>query len=418
MVAIPRSDRRDRIQDPEVALKVLHVIPSVAARYGGPSEVAVRMIAELRRAGVEVSLATTDADGTGRLAVRNGALQDFGGVPAIFFPRQFSEAFKYSRPLSRWLSEHAGDFDCVHVHGVFSHSSFAAARACRRRGIPYVVRPLGALEAWSLRQKPVRKRVTLALGGRRMLREAAAIHYTTGRERIESERMLGLSNGVVIPLGVDMPASPNRAIEQSRNRAMPPTILFLSRLHPKKGLEILLDAFDNVANDSRFRECELVIAGDGDGAYAASLRERASRKASRERIRFVGWLDGDRKAAALAAAELFVLPSAQENFGLAALEAMAVGVPVAVSRAVDLSDEIEAADAGWVFERTVSGLSAALMAALADRVELRRRGENGRQIVRRKFLWPVIAEDLKELYRAILALAPQIAQSSNRAIEQ
>ncbi len=220
--------------------------------------VVLKMSAELRRCGADAAIATTDADGPGRLPVRCGTMREHEGIPMIFFHRRFSESFKYSRPFATWLGKHVAEFDAVHIHGVFSHSCLAAARACRRGSVPYIVRPLGALERWSLRQKPVRKRIALALGARKMLAEAAAVHYTTERERRESERMLELSNGVVIPLGVDPPSlSPsfgavppqNRAIEQSSNRAM--NILFLSRLHPKKGIELLLEAFATVGPSPR-----------------------------------------------------------------------------------------------------------------------------------------------------------------------
>jgi glycosyltransferase involved in cell wall biosynthesis len=414
----------------------------------------LKMTAELQNRGVDVVLATTDADGPGRLPVELGAVHEHEGVPTIFFSRQFSEALKYSHPLSRWLMEHVRDFDCLHLHAVFSHSSLAAARACRRGSIPYIVRPLGSLESWSLRQKPGRKRLALALGATRMLRSAAAIHYTTERERQESERRLGLSNGVVIPLGGGLDASPGPVGPPSPASGEGPsqfpsphggegwpaealakvgrgeagTVLFLSRLHPKKGVELLLRAFAKVVIPAQAgiarssstggisaprseagtsfagmtnADRRLVIAGSGDPAYELQLRRLAESLGIAERVVFAGWLDGEAKAAALAGADLFVLPSIQENFGLSVLEAMAAGVPVAVSREVDLSDEVAEAAAGWVFERTIEALSAALSEALADREELRRRGNNGREIVGRKFLWPVIAGELEGLYRRV-----------------
>ncbi|MGH9440709.1 MAG: glycosyltransferase [Thermoanaerobaculia bacterium] len=453
-----------------MALKVLHVIPSVAPRDGGPSHAVLKMTSELRKAGLNVTLATTDADGSGRLDVRTGTVEEHRGVPTIFFPMQFSESFKYSRPFASWLAASVPEFDCAHIHGVFSHAPMAAARACRRSGIPYVVRPLGALEEWSLSQKSGRKRVALAVGARKMLVGAAAIHYTTERERRESERMLGLTNGIVIPLGVEMPAArganPSSAPrpplpaggEGTGERFAAKTILFLSRLHPKKGVELLLEAFagmtarkaetarphplpplppgEGVAGGpgerSRTRSdtghFRLVIAGSGEPDYESRLRRLAESLGISEKVTFPGWLDGDAKTAALAGADLFVLPSSQENFGLAVLEAMAAGVPVAVSREVDLSDEVEASGAGWVFERTVGGIAATLAEALLDLTPLpplppgegvaerpeersgaderRSRGARGRALVERKFLWPEIAKELEEMYGRITSPRP------------
>src|SRR5438477_2112901 len=147
-----------------VLMDVLHVIPAVAPRYGGPSQAVVGMGRALTEHGVRVLVATTDADGPDRLPVQLGVPVDWQGVPAIVFRRQFSEAFKYSRPFAAWLGQHVGEFRVVHIHAVFSHSCLAAARACQRRGVPYVVRPLGSLDPWSLHQKPLRKQLLWRFG--------------------------------------------------------------------------------------------------------------------------------------------------------------------------------------------------------------------------------------------------------------
>ncbi|HYG79851.1 MAG TPA: glycosyltransferase, partial [Pyrinomonadaceae bacterium] len=164
-------------------MKVLHVIPAVAARYGGPSLAVFEMCRALGERGAEVLIATTDADGSGRLAVETGTPLMFEGVETVFFARRLSERFGYSRTLARWLKLNAGGFDVAHIHAVFSHPCVAAARACRLNRVPYVVRPLGSLDPWSMRQKPWRKRLLWHAAARRMLRGAAAVHYTTLEER-------------------------------------------------------------------------------------------------------------------------------------------------------------------------------------------------------------------------------------------
>src|SRR5262249_52122164 len=149
--------------------KVLQVIPGVAARYGGPNQAIFRICQALESEGAEVLLATTDADGPGRLPVPLAQPIVYNGGRTVFFSRPYSEAFKYSMPLARWLESSAEQFDVAAIHAVFSHSSLAAARACRRSAVPYIVRPLGSLSSWSLNQKPMRKWLFWQLGVKDML---------------------------------------------------------------------------------------------------------------------------------------------------------------------------------------------------------------------------------------------------------
>src|SRR5215469_6676677 len=132
-------------QDPARSLRVLQIIPGVAARYGGPSQAIFRMCQSVESEGAEVLLATTDADGPGHLHVPVAEPIIYNGVRTVFFPRQCSEAFKYSTSLARWLDSNVSKFDVAAIHAVFSHSSLAAARACNRSRVPYIVRPLGSL---------------------------------------------------------------------------------------------------------------------------------------------------------------------------------------------------------------------------------------------------------------------------------
>src|SRR5262245_54592544 len=171
-------------------MKVLHVIPGIAPRYGGPSQAVVQMCQALRAEEIEVLIATTDADGNGRLAVEIEKTIAHEGVPTIFFPRQLTEAFKYSRPLARWLHSNASPFDVVHIHAIFSHSSLAAASACQRWDVPYVLRPLGSLDPWSLSQKRFAKKILFQMGVNQMLDGACAIHYTTAAEKQLAEGAL------------------------------------------------------------------------------------------------------------------------------------------------------------------------------------------------------------------------------------
>lgn len=386
------------------SVRVLHVIPSVAPRYGGPSRAVVEMCRALRERGVETLIATTDADGEGRLRVEHGRHVSYDGVPVIFFPRQWSEAYKYSRPAARWLAANVGGFEVVHIHAVFSHACLAAAKACRKWGVPYIVRPLGTLDPWSLGQKRLRKTLFWHLGVRRMLHGAAAIHYTALPEQKLAEESLGLRRGFVVPLGVETDLSNGANGKHPEGPDAPildksPYILVLSRLHKKKGLELLLPAFLSVSGRDGFGQWKLILAGEGEGDYVESLRQLAG-DGVEGRIIFAGWLQGEKKRVALNGASVLALTSYQENFGLCAAEAMACGVPVIVSPHVNLAPEIEAAGAGWVTPLEKAALERSLTDALSDSEERKRRGLAGRELVRRRFSWGAVAEQLISSYES------------------
>ena len=402
-------------------MKVLHVIPAVAPRYGGPSQAIFEMCRALQKDGVDVLLATTDADGRARLPVPLATELDRRGVRTLFFSGRWGERFNYSPALARWLNANVETFDLVHVHAVFSHPCLAAARACRKHGVPYVVRPLGSLDPWSMRQKPLRKRLMWRIAGARMLKKAASIHYTTSDEKTLAERSLGLARGVVIPLGIQLDALQDQTATGVFRRDHPPLgdapyVLALSRIHPKKNFELLVKAFLSIATQHGMERWRLVIAGNGDADYTDSLQALAERLGGRDQVIFAGWLEGARKAAALRDASLFALPSRQENFGIAAAEALACGVAVVVSEHVNLAPEIRRAEAGWVTSLEREDFTRTLAEAMMDEGERRRRGASGKEFVERRLSWESSAGELKRLYAAILReTKPALASLEEKA---
>lgn len=375
-------------------MRVLHVIPAVAQCYGGPSSAIAPMCQALAALGVETLIVTTDADGPARLPVRIGEVTSWQGAPTLFFKKDFTESFKYSHGLSGWLRRHVRDFDLVHIHAVLSHAPLASAAACRRATVPYIVRPLGTIAPWSLGRKTFRKRLLLAVSAGRMLREAAALHYTTEQEKHEVEQTLGLTRGVVIPLGIDpqclaKPLVP--AFERGRDRY----VLLLSRLHPKKNIEAVINALVGV--HERGADWRLVIAGKGDDGYVRSLERLVHDRGAAEYVSFAGWVDGDTKRNLIGRASLFALPSLHENFGVSLVEAMAAGVPALVSRQVHLAGAIEAARAGWIVDSDDESLRCGLGEALDNSDERERRGLAARELAQR-FAWPGVAAQLVGLY--------------------
>ena len=366
-------------------MKVLHVIPSVAERSGGPATAIVPMCRALVQQGVEVQLISTGIQ----------KATEYKGVPAHLFPVELGESFKYSRPLASWLNTNIRHFDLAHVHAVFNHSSVAAARACRRTGVPYVIRPLGTLDPWSMTQKSLRKRVFWQLAGKRMMQSAAAVHYTSEAEKLATERLTGLNHGSVVPLGIETTATLSREVltQHFPSLASDPYVLVLSRLHPKKGLDVLIEAFLSLP----FSNWRLVLAGDGPEEYVSKLK----RMASDTRILFTGWVDGEQKNALLSCASLLALPSHQENFGLCVMEALSHSVPVLVSPGVNLAPQISTANAGWVAAIDKAALTTKLAEALSDEAELTKRGRAGQELSR-QYSWENAARQLVQLYQSIL----------------
>ena len=382
--------------------QVLHVVPSVAARDGGPSAAVAGMCRALEAEGVGSLVVTTDADGAGRLDVPLDETTTFAGMRVRFFPCQFSERLKYSGPLGAWVRAHVGEFAAVHIHAVFSHASIAAGRASRRAGMPYLIRPLGSIDPWSLAHHAHRKRALMWLGARALLSGASRVHYTSDQEQRRAESALTwLPAGVVIPLGVDDEFFCDHPTGGSRWQG---PLVVLARLDPKKGIDLAIRAFHHVAE--RFRDRRLVIAGDGEPSYVRELRALAAGGAAAERIEFAGWIGGADRARLFATASAFVLPSAQENFGLSMVEAMAAGTPVVVARTVDLAATIAAERGGWIVNRSVEGVAGALAECLSHPEECRARGARARRLAER-YRWRHVAAELKAVYAGMASPVPQ-----------
>lgn len=376
-------------------MKVLQVIPSIDSRSGGPAEAIFPMCRALQKIGIEVQLATTNS---GLDAKVSDMPVSHRGVSTNFFPAQWGDSFKFSRPMSTWLDENVRRFEVVHIHAVFNHACMAAANACRKHGVPYVIRPLGSLDPWSMKQKRFRKQVFWLVSGRSMMQSAAAVHYTTTAEQKAVEHSLGLNHGVVVPLGIDTEGENSPG--DIRLSSQHPYVLVLSRLHPKKALDVLIDAFLTVAEDPVLTNWRLVLAGDGPSEYVKSLHQKVSAKKGEELVIFNGWLEGAEKKSILSRASLLALPSYQENFGLCVMEALAFGVPVLISPQVNLAEQVRTASAGWITAVTRPALERTLREALGDEHERAKRGQRGK-ILSQSFSWDNVAAQWKALYSSI-----------------
>jgi glycosyltransferase involved in cell wall biosynthesis len=383
------------------------VIPSVSAGQGGPSFALPLFAGALAGCNIQVTVASTDDDGPGRrLKVPLGEVVSTQGGPDAIYFRKNTEFYKTSWALRRWLQRHVAEFDAVHIHALFSFSSWAAARAARLAGVPYIVRPLGVLNEWGMEnRRRFLKRWSLRLVELPILRGAAAIHYTSkaeAREAALAHREIASFPGVIIPIPIARPESCDadlfyKRFPEAKDR---PLILFLSRLDPKKGIELLLAAFHEVRQE--FPNALLVIAGTGEKSYVESLRRTAGQLGCVEDVTWIGFVDGEEKRAALGAATLFVLPSYSENFGVAAAEALAAGVPVLLSDKVALAEDVRAAQAGMVVECSASAIADGLRQLLGDDALRARLGKKGRDFASENYSPNSIGRKLKNLYESVV----------------
>jgi glycosyltransferase involved in cell wall biosynthesis len=377
------------------------------------------MARALAARGIQVDVATTDDDGPGRRLkdMPQGVPVEQEGFRVLYFPKQ-TEFYKVSIPLLNWLCRNVTKYDVVHVHAVFSFSTLAAGWACWLRRVPYIVRPLGVLNAWGMnnRRRWI-KTLSFRLLDKQLLDHASAIHYTSAQEADEAARLGLRARPVVIPLGMDLGPfsslpSPELFTARFPETAGRPIILFLSRLDPKKNVELLLEAMARLGSEEsnliRPNPTEsaplLVIAGSGAPVYVAELKARALALGLEKEVIWVGHLDGDMKLAALAAATVYVLPSHSENFGVALLEALAAGSPCVSTPGVALAVEAANEEAVLLSEADPQKLAEMLKRLLSNPSERHALGVAAAQMAQTKYSSAAASESLDSLYASIIQI--------------
>lgn len=375
-------------------MKVLHVVPSLAVSAGGPPTAVLGMAEALARAGLEVRVAATDHGGP---RLKADAPYEVRLFHCRFCP------WRWSPGLGQALDGAVRWADVVHVHTLWTYPVQAAGAACRRAGVPYLLRPAGMLDAWSMGQRRWRKRLYLAARERDTIRGAAALHWTSDAERARSAPYAGGVPDVTIPLGLapapDPPPAAGAFADRHPALRGRRVLLFLGRVHAKKRPDLVVEALPAVR--ARVPEAALVLAGHVDEpGYLAALRRRAAALGQDGALHVLGGLPPAEVAEALAAAAVVVLPSRQENFGLAVAESLDAGCPVIVTRAVALAPLVEESGAGWVVEPEPEAIATALLAALRDEPARLQRGARGRAAVRAAFSWASLAPRLVAAYES------------------
>ncbi|MFN0134279.1 MAG: glycosyltransferase [Phycisphaerales bacterium] len=291
--------------------------------------------------------------------------------------------------LSRWsrrtLEVLFSKADLVHIQEIWLPASAHVAQIARRVGTPYVLSAHGMLDDWSMAQKALKKQAYLRLVGNQMIRGAGVVHCTAEGEARQARRWLPKDRAGVVPLLLDMEPYRILPAREACRAALPgdstlPTIGFMGRLHPKKGIERLIEAVGALA--ARGQHAEVLIAGTGAAEYQRELEALATARGVRGRVHFLGHVTGAAKIGVLRGTGMLVLPSYQENFGLVLVEALACGTPVVTTKAVDIWPELEASGSSIVIDSAEASQVEAAIGRLLMRPELAEEmGEKGRRWV-------------------------------------
>lgn len=367
-------------------MKLLQVTPYLDRLSGGPFVSVSALSRELVQSGVSlrvcgVSPGVTAAD-----------LDLWQPAEVRAFSAGFPRFFGYASGFARQLVEAAPDV--VHTHGLWQYPHLAAYRYCAARKVPLVVSPRGMLEPWAFRYKAWKKQPLWRLYERAALQSARVLHATAPQEA-RALRDLGLTPPIaVIPNGVDLPALQAGSASSDGRR----TALFLSRVHPKKGLLNLVEAWSRV----RPTGWRMVIAGPEELRHEAEVRTAVARAGLEDEFEFAGPVFDTAKSRLLQQAELFVLPTFSENFGVAIAEALAAGLPVITTTGAPWG-ELESHGCGWWVDIGVEPLVAALRTATGlSQERLACMGEQGRRLVSDRYSWSCVAERMQSVYEWVL----------------
>jgi glycosyltransferase involved in cell wall biosynthesis len=380
--------------------RILHVLYSMDPARGGPPMIGVRLAASQAAAGHEVAVLSyldpARAEVVGRAHERVPGFESLE-VHTLAPPSRLEALL--GTAASRELRELLPRFEVVHLHEVWQTIYRVAGAECRRAGKPYFVLPNGSLQAWPLRQKRPKKKLAWALAYRRLIAGAAALHLGNEDERRDLEP-LGLDvPTVIVPNGVCLEEFEPLPVQGSFVAAHPeldghPYVLFMSRLHHGKGLDLLAEAFAEIA--PRFPAVHLVVAGPDAGARG-KFEQAVAASGLSARVHVVGPLYGPEKYAALVDCTCFCLPSRQEAFSMAITEALGCALPVVITEGCHFP-EVAEAGAGFVVPQSSSELAGALARLLSDetlRQEMRR---NARALIESRYLWSGIARRTVEAY--------------------
>lgn len=358
-------------------MKVIHYIESIDKKAGGTTEY-MRLLGNALKSNIELVVAT---------GISNSPIA-MDGIKVQFFDSKVLRWFSLLNEFRSFLKKENPAI--VHINGIWSPQNWGFQKVAQDLGIKVVLSPHGMLEPWILAHNPWKKKIGLFLYQNKAIRSADHLHVTALMEK-ESIRNLGYTNELtIIPNGIDLSETKKKKEFYGSKK-----VIFLSRIHPKKGIELLLEAWRNSDTEG----WSLEIAGNGDANYIRSLTESAH---DIKNVHFVGAKYGEEKWDFLRSADIMVLPTHSENFGIVVAEALAVGVPVITTKGTPWED-LNIHHCGWWIDLSVASLSNTLRTVfLTDTFELKELGKNGIRLIEDKYNIEQIGNDIKKLYQKIL----------------
>jgi glycosyltransferase involved in cell wall biosynthesis len=366
-------------------LKLIHTIPTINEEASGPSYSVVRLCESEMKQGADLSLAALD---WAPLLSPPRFLKTF---PLGIGPRKLGG----SPVMRKWLQAQAssGNIDLIHNHSLWMMPNVYPGPICWATGVPLILSPRGTLSRWAMQSGSLVKKFFWPLVQRPVLENTACFHATAYSE-YDDIRRLGFRQPIaVIPNGVDMPMVRGNKSETGR------TLLFLGRIHPVKGLDMLLPAWKIL--QLRFPEWRLQIVGPDNRGHQEKMQTLAQ-NLGLHRIEFCGPRYGEAKIQTYADADLFVLPTYSENFGMAVAEALAAGIPAVVTKGAPWAGLVEQ-QAGWWVDTNAEALVAGLEAAMAkSRSELSQMGQNGKTWMATEYSWTEIGKRMLQTYEWVL----------------
>ncbi len=397
-------------------MKVLHVIPSIAPVRGGPGHAVIDTVKALQHLGVDAEIVTTNDNGAELLNVELEKLIEYKEVPVRFFPRfsppiNFVKDFVFSRQLTAWLWSNIENYDLVHLHLMFNYPCTAAMVIARKKNVPYIVRPNGLLCQWSLQQKSWKKKLYLKAIEQANLNRAEAVEYTAILEQQEAAPLGLESANFILPYGLYVPEAISEARVRLRQMLQipdnEPVILFMSRLHHKKGLEHLIPALQKLSNHS----FTFLLAGSGEPDYEAEIVTLLKASGLYERTHMAGFVTGEQKNLFLQGSDIFALTSHSESFGLAVLEAIAAGLAIVTTPGVPLASVVEEHQLGLITSLEIEDITNSLEKCL-DNLEThdstKNRQNRSRQLILSEYTWESIAIKMQQIYQTIIEKKSQV----------